>query len=227
MKLVNDLLNQKIIKYCSNSRSEWCAPAYFVKKPGRVPLALRLVVDFSHLNECLIQDQRQVSSTGKEIRQHLGPEFVVWVCIAALASYFKIDVAKEDQHKTNFMLNTGRYYFRKTVMGNWLSSVTWLKVSNDVIEGLDGVFKLVDHLFIGVSDCTQLAERVEALLNRCQEAGMTLVSNKVQVGTKVSFAGYVINGNTQYPDPEKLEAVTKFPLPTTRKELRGWMGLCN
>ena len=24
-----------------------------------------------------------------------------------------------------------------------------------------------------------------------------------------------------------MEAVTKFPLPTTQRELRGWMGLCN
>ena len=57
--------------------------------------------------------------------------------------------------------------------------------------------------------------------------GHELASNKVQVGSRVSFAGYIIDGNTQYPDPKKVEAVTKFPLPTTQKELRGWMGLCN
>ena len=67
---------------------------------------------------------------------------------------------------------------------------------------------------------------VEALLKKCQEAGMTLASNKVQVGTNVNFVSYVIDGNTQYPDPKKVETVTKFPLPTTQNELRGWMGLC-
>ena len=104
-------------------------------------------------------------------------------------------------------------------MGNRLSSDTWLKASNEVIKNLPGVFKLVDDLLIGGRDYAQLAERVEALLKRCQDSGMTLASNKVQVGTKVSFA--------QYPDPKKVEAVTKFPLPTTQKELRYWMGLCN
>ena len=74
----------------------------------------------------------------------------------ALAAYFQINVAKEDQHKTTFMLNTGRYYFRKTVMGNRLSSDTWLKASNEVIKGLPGVFKLVDNLLIGGNDYTQL-----------------------------------------------------------------------
>ena len=47
MKLVYDLLDQNIIEYWGNSRSEWCAPAHFVENPGRVPLALRLVVYFS------------------------------------------------------------------------------------------------------------------------------------------------------------------------------------
>ena len=55
---------------------------------------------------------------------------------------------------------------------------------------------------------------------------MTLASNKVQVDSRVNFAGYVIDGTTQYPNP-KVEAVTQFLLPTTQKELRGWMGLCN
>ena len=55
-------------------------------------------------------------------------------------------------------------------MGNQLSSDTWLKVSDEVIKELPGVFKLVD-------------------------------------------------------DPKKVDAVTKFPMPMTQKELWGWMGL--
>ena len=226
-KLVKDLLDQRIIQRCGSSRSEYCAPAHFVEKPGRVPLALRLVVDFTRLNEQLIRDQPQVFPTGEEIRQQLGADCCVWICLDALAAYFQIKVRKEDRPKTTFMLHSGRYFFRKTVMGNRLSSDTWLRASDEVIEGLEGVYKLVDDLIIGGKDYVQLAERLEALLTRCRKAGMTLASNKVQVGSRVSFAGYIIDGTTQYPDPKKVDAVTQFPLPTTQKELRGWMGLCN
>ena len=86
-------------------------------------------------------------------------------------------------------------------------------------------FKLVDNMLIGGRDYAQLADRFEALLKRCRKAGMTLASNKVQVGSRVSFASYIIEGTTQYPSPKKVEEVTKFPLPTTQKELKGWMGL--
>ena len=66
----------------------------------------------------------------------------------ALAAYFQIKIRKKDRHKTTFMLHSGRYFFRKTVMGNRLSSDTWLRARDEVIENLDGVFKLVDDLII-------------------------------------------------------------------------------
>ena len=47
------------------------------------------------------------------------------------------------------MLHSGRYFFRKTLMGNRLSSNTWLRASDEVIKGLTGVFKLVDDMLIG------------------------------------------------------------------------------
>ena len=87
-KLVQDLLDQRIIQRCGASRSEYCAPAHFVEKPGRVPLALRLVVDFTKLNDQLIRDQPQVFPTGEEIRQQLGADCCVWICLDALAAYF-------------------------------------------------------------------------------------------------------------------------------------------
>ena len=90
-----------------------------------------------------------------------------------LAAYFQIKVAEVDQQKTTFMLHSGRYFCPKTVMGNLLSSDTWLKASDEVIKGLDGVFKLINDLLIGGRNFNQLAERVEALMKRCQEAGMT------------------------------------------------------
>ena len=67
----------------------------------------------------------------------------------ALAAYFQIKVRKEDRHKMTFMLHSVRYYFRKTVMGNRLSSNTCLQANDEVIEGLHGVFKLVDDMLIG------------------------------------------------------------------------------
>ena len=112
-------------------------------------------------------------------------------------------------------------------MGNKLSSDTWLRASDEVTNGLPGTYKLVDDILIGAPDYKQLAVRLEALLVRCDAADMTLSSNKVQVGERVTFAGYVVDGATVYADPAKVEAISRYPEPTKLKELRGWFGLTN
>ena len=112
-------------------------------------------------------------------------------------------------------------------MGNKLSSDTRLRASDEVTNGLPGIYKLVDDIQISAPDYEQVAVRLEALLVICDEADMTLSSNKGQVGKKVTFTGYVIDGATVYADPAKVEAITRYPEPTKLKELRGWFGLIN
>ena len=80
----------------------------FVEKPGRVPLALLLVVDFTRLNERLILDQSDVFPTGDEMRQQLGADCKVWVCMDALLAYFQIKVRKEDRPINTFMRHSER-----------------------------------------------------------------------------------------------------------------------
>ena len=82
-----------------------------------------------------------------------------------------------------------------------MSSDTWLRASDKVIKGLHGVFKLVDDWLIGGKDYAQLAERLEALLKRCRKAGMTLASNKVQVGSRVNFAATSLTAPPVTPTP--------------------------
>ena len=68
---------------------------------------------------------------------------------------------------------------------------------------------------------------MESLLKRCDAADMTLSSNKVQEGPRVTFLGYMVEGATIYANPAKVEAITKYPEPTKLRELRGWFGLTN
>ena len=99
-------------------------------------------------------------------------------------------------------------------MGNQLSSDSWLRASDEVINGLKGLYKLVDDLLIGGKDYNQLVERLGKLLARCRQTGMTLASYKVQVGERVQFPGYITDRQKQYADPKKVEAITKYPRPT-------------
>ena len=73
------------------------------------------------------------------------------------------------------------------------------------------MYKLINDLLMGGRNYAELVERLGMLLKRYREAGMTLAINKVKVGKKVSFAGYIINGTRVYADPKKVEVITNFP----------------
>ena len=45
--------------------------------------------------------------------------------------------------------------------------------------------------------------------------------------SKVKFAGYMINVEGIEVDLEKIEAVNRFPTPSSRQDLKSFMGLIN
>ena len=50
--------------------------------------------------------------------------------------------AKEDRPQTTFLLHSGSYFFRTMVMDNRISSNTWLRASDKVVEGQNLIRKV-------------------------------------------------------------------------------------
>jgi hypothetical protein len=51
--------------------------------------------------------------------------------------------------------------------------------------------------------------------------------DKLEVGSEVSFAGFVVSSTGMRPDPNKLAAIASFPSPTNITGLRSFLGLAN
>ena len=71
------------------------------------------------------------------------------------------------------------------------------------------------------------AVHVKALFKRCEEHGITLSDTKYQVGNKVKFARYVVSDKGTRPDPDKVAAISQFPMPEDLTYLRSFLGLAN
>ena len=62
-------------------------------------------------------------------------------------------------------------------------------------------------------------------MEELRKAWMALASNKVHMGKKVAFGGYIIDGTMVHADPKKVLALTKFPLPKCLMKLRGCLNM--
>lgn len=69
-------------------------------------------------------------------------------------------------------------------------------------------------------------QHVRQVLLRLRTNNLTAKPGKCQFGMKeCSYLGHVVGNGQVKPDPEKLWAVRDFPVPETKKLVRGFLGL--
>ena len=71
-------------------------------------------------------------------------------------------------------------------------------------------------------------QNLERVLLRLSEAGLKLKPTKCHfLQKKVEYLGHVVSMDGIAPDPRKVEAVRKFPVPENLKTLRSFLGLAS
>ena len=84
-----------------------------------------------------------------------------------------------------------------------------------------------DVLAYGSSE-TEHWGRLDKVLRRLRERGVTLQGTKCQFGVKsIRFLGHLVGHDGVRPDPEKVSAIAGLKPPTDRKETRRLVGMCN
>ena len=78
------------------------------------------------------------------------------------------------------------------------------KQMNRVLCGLDGVLCLIDDVLVYGNNEGEHKTRLEAVLRRIQNEGVTLNKEKCEVGKReFKFLGFVIDGDGIRADPDK------------------------
>ena len=113
-------------------------------------------------------------------------------------------------------------------MGCSASQDWWNKVSDAVIiEFQQFSVKIVDDILVWADNLEQLQERMAKILRKCQEIGITISKKKLQIGSEVKFAGFIVSAEGVKPDPDKVKCLKEFPVPTDVTSLRSFIGLAN
>ena len=99
--------------------------------------------------------------------------------------------------------------------------------TDQALAGIPGMWKLVDDILIAGDTVEQLLERVKEVFKRCEENDITLSDTKYQVGSEVKFGGYIVSDTGNRPDPDKVAAISQFPIPENLTDLKSFLGLAN
>ena len=110
--------------------------------------------------------------------------------------------------------------YRRLPMGLICSGDILCERTDQALTDLEGVFKLVEDVFIYADTIKDLENQTNQLFKRCHEHNITCGDSKVQAGTEVQFGGYVVNNYGYKPDPSKVQAIQDYQEPKDLTNLR-------
>jgi hypothetical protein len=99
---------------------------------------------------------------------------------------------------------------------------------NLVLSGLQGsqCFTYLDDVIIYASSLEEHNNKLKNVFNRFRTNNLKLQPDKCEfLHKEISYLGHIITENGVKPNPEKIQAVVKYPAPTNVKTIKQFLGL--
>jgi hypothetical protein len=143
------------------------------------------------------------------------------------SGFHQIPLKEKDIEKTAFTINGGKFEFTRLPFG--------LKNSPSIFQrALDGILRehvgkicyvYIDHIIVFTRSENEHADKIFVTL---EKANMKVQMDKCEFfKEEVNFLGFTISQKGVKTNADKVKAIEKFPIPTTLKELRSFLGLAS
>ena len=212
--------------YIQPSQSPMASPFFFVdKKDGK----LWPCQDYWYLNEHTVKNAYPLPLISKLLDKLKGARFFTKLDVQW--GYNNVRIRDGDQWKAAFKTNWG--LFEPTVMFFSLcnSPATFQAMMDNIFEDMISehiIIVYMDDIFIFAPDKTILTENTRKVLWRLQDNDLFLKPTKCEFyKTKVKYPGMIIEEGKISMDPGKLKGIQDWPIPTTVKQTRGFLGFGN
>ena len=179
----------------------------------------RVCVDFRKLNKITEVDPEPMKTAEDLFRRLSGKKYLSKIDLTK--GYWQIPVAPEDVHKTAFVTPDGQYEFTRMPFGMVNSGATLVRGL-----GMPGVGSYIDDIVIYSDSWEDHIKTLKELFSRLRKARITARPTKCLLGaSRMEFLGHQVGGDVITPSRDNLEKVRNTPRPTTKKQVRSFLGL--
>ncbi|KAK3732965.1 hypothetical protein RRG08_002574 [Elysia crispata] len=217
--LKKELQQMENLGIIRKSDSPYASPVVVVKKDG----SNCICIDFRCLNKITVIDPQPVPSPAESF---LGmSEDKYFSKLDLTKGYHQIRVRPSDVHKTAFVTMGQHYEFLRMPFGMINSGMTMTRAVR-LLEEMNNVVDYINDLQVHTKTWEEHLQVLEELFKRLKAANLVARPTKCELGaTQVDFLGHRLGRGTVGLQDCNVEKVKDAPRPTTKKEIRSFLGL--
>jgi hypothetical protein len=224
--------------YIRPSKSQYASSFFFIKKKDG---KLRPVQDYRKINAWTVHNQYPLPLIGDLIRDLGGA--TIFTKFNIRQGYNNIRIKAGDKHKATF--KTRRSLFEPTVMyfGLCNSPATFQAFMNEIFCPI-----IMKHDLLGTAirvymDDIAIATKAFLSPSHAHTAHITMVTDVLQVtldhdlyfkpekcifhAPSIDYLGVILEKGVTHMDPVKISGIKDWPMPTSVKDVRSFLGFCN
>nr|GEU79456.1 retrotransposon protein, putative, Ty3-gypsy subclass [Tanacetum cinerariifolium] len=212
---LQELLNRGFIRL---SVSPWGAPFLFVKKKDG---SMRLCIDYHELNKITIRSRYPLPRIDDLFDQLQGA--MHFSKIDLRSSYHQLRVKEQDISNTAFRTHYGHYEFLVMPFGLTNAPAVFMDLMNRIFhEFLDKfVIVFIDDILVFSKSKEEHEDHLRTVLQTLRQEKLYVKFSKCEFWlSSVAFLGHIVLAKGIMMDPAKVEAITKWPRPTSVTELK-------
>jgi hypothetical protein len=217
---VQEMLSNGVIQH---NNSAFSSPMLLVKKKDQ---SWRFCVDYRHLNALTLKSKYPVPVIDELLDELYGAS---WFSILDLRVEFHQILLKEgEEYNTVFQTHVGHYEFRVMAFGLTGAPGTFQRAMNNTMSPLLRKCAIVffDDILVYNTSLESHVCHLRQVLDLLVHDNWKIKLSKCSYATnQVTYLGHVVNSQGIVTDPTKIQAIAQWPVPSSLKELRSFLGL--
>ncbi|GFV41529.1 retrovirus-related Pol polyprotein from transposon 297 [Trichonephila clavipes] len=193
-----------------------------IENPNKDP---RPCVDYRRLNEITRAEFFSLPNMEEIVEKVSAAPYVTVMDLSK--GYFQIPLTPRAQRYAAFVSSFGTYIPKKMMFGLVCAPYYFCKLMAQVLEGLEQfALPYIDDIGIFSQGWKDHVKHIDIVLGRLRKAGLKVKPSKCKFAQEeVLFLGHRIGSGSRSPSDLKIKAIADFPRPTTKTQVRSFLGL--
>ena len=217
-KEIKDMMDYDVIERTS---SPYASPVVLVKKKDG---SIRFCIDFRRLNRITIFDGEPMPTAEDIFSKLHNDRFLTTLDLSK--GFWQIPMREKDKAKTAFVTPDGHFQFKRMPFGLVNATATFNRLMRKVLCQVPNTDSFVDDVLLHTQSWGAHLDTLRKTLETLREVQLAVRPTKCYLGyAKLNFLGHQVGGGSLYPQTDKISRILAAENPTTKREVRSFLGL--